>query len=98
MYFDIDSFVAPSDSSYDSDLAASSDSNDVCSDPEFDPNGEVVDDEEEYDPPPFSYDVDDPIIGVDVVFPDVNQCKSTVTHHAILNDHAFDHEKRQEKI
>jgi len=23
------------------------------------------------------------------VFPDVDQCKSAVTHHAILNDHAF---------
>jgi hypothetical protein len=24
------------------------------------------------------------------VFPDVDQCKSAVTHHAILNDHAFE--------
>jgi hypothetical protein len=32
MYSDIDSLVAPSDSSYDSDLAASSDSDDDCSD------------------------------------------------------------------
>jgi hypothetical protein len=53
MYFDTDSLVAPSDSSYDSDLAASSDSDDNCSDPEFDPDGEVVDNDDEYDPPPF---------------------------------------------
>jgi hypothetical protein len=39
---------------------------------------------------PFSYDVVDPIIDVNVVFPDVDQCKSAVTHHAILHDHAFD--------
>ena len=75
---------------YDSDLAASSDSDDGCSDPEFDPNGEVVDNDDEYDPPPFSYDVDYPIIDVNVVFPDMDQCKSAVTHHAILHDHAFE--------
>ena len=86
---DTDSLVAPSDSSYDSDLAASSDSADGCSDPEFDPDGEVFDDDDEYDPPPFSYDVDDPCIDVGIVFPDVDQCKSAVTHHAILNDHAY---------
>ena len=40
-------------------------------------------------PPPFSYDVDDPCIDVNVVFPDVDQCKSAVIHHAILNDHAY---------
>jgi len=90
MYSDSDSLVAPSDSSYDSDLAASSDSDDDCSDPEFDPNGEVVDNDDEYDPPPFSYDADNPIIEVNVVFSDVDQCKSAVTHHAILNDHAFE--------
>ncbi|KAG2607591.1 hypothetical protein PVAP13_4NG260400 [Panicum virgatum] len=72
IYSDTDSLVAPSDSSYDSDLAASSDSDDDCSDPEFDPNGEVVDNDEEYDPPPFSYDVADPIIDVNVVFPDMD--------------------------
>ena len=43
IYSDTDSLAAPSDSSYDSDLAASSDSDDDCSDTEFDPNGEVVD-------------------------------------------------------
>ena len=70
-------------------MAASSDSADGCSDPEFDPDGEVFDDDDEYDPPPFSYDVDDPCIDVNVVFPDVDQCKSAVIHHAILNDHAY---------
>jgi hypothetical protein len=74
--------------SHNSDLAASSDSDDDCSDPEFDPDGEVIDDDdEEYDPPPFSYDVD-------VVFPDTDQCKSAVTHHAILNDHAYETMKK----
>ena len=28
------------------------------------------------------------------MFPDVDQCKSVVTHHAILNDHAFQIVKR----
>ena len=37
----------------------------------------------------FSYDVDDPCIDVNVVFPDVDQCKLAVTPHAILHDHAF---------
>ena len=78
-----------SDSSYDTDLAASSDSDDDCSDPEFDPDGEILDDVDEYDAPMFSYDPDDPCIDVNVVFPDVDQCKSAVTHHANLHDHAF---------
>jgi len=45
--------VVPSDCSYDNDLTASSDSADGCSDPEFDPDGEVFNDDDEYDPPPF---------------------------------------------
>jgi len=53
IYSDIDSLVAPSDSSYDTDLATSSDSGDNCSDPEFDPGSEIVDDDDEFDPPPF---------------------------------------------
>ncbi|KAG2551950.1 hypothetical protein PVAP13_9KG442085 [Panicum virgatum] len=43
IYSDTNSLAAPSDSSYDSDLDASSDSGDDCSDTEFDSNGEVVD-------------------------------------------------------
>lgn len=80
-----------SDSSYDSDLAASSESDDAWSDSEteFDPNGEVFDEEDDYDPPMFSYDADDPCIDVNTVFPDVDQCKLAVTHHAVLHDHAF---------
>jgi hypothetical protein len=78
-----------SDSSYDSDLAASSDFDDDCSDSEFDPDGEILDDVDEYDAPMFSYDPNDPCIDVNVVLPDVDQCKSAVTHHAILHDHAF---------
>ena len=62
-----DSLAALSDSSYDTDLAASSDSDDDCSDTEFDPDGEIVDMEDEYDLPDFSYDVDDPCIDVNVV-------------------------------
>ena len=46
--------------------------------------------DDEFHPPPFSYDVDAPCIDVAVVFPDVDQCKSTITHHAILNGHAFE--------
>ena len=74
-------------------MAASSDSDDDWSgdsDTEFAPDCEIVDEEDEYDLPTFSYDVDDPCIDVNVVFPDVDQCKSAVTHHAILNDHAFE--------
>ncbi|XP_052137384.1 uncharacterized protein LOC127755770 [Oryza glaberrima] len=79
-----------SESSYDSDLAASSDSETDCSDPEFDPDDEIVDDTDDDDVPIFSYDAHEPCIDVGVVFPDVDQCKSAVTHHAILNDHAFE--------
>ena len=53
MYSDTDSLVAPSDSSYDSELPPSSDSDDDCSDLEFDPNGEVIDNNDEYNHPPF---------------------------------------------
>ncbi|RLM64230.1 hypothetical protein C2845_PM16G09010 [Panicum miliaceum] len=80
---DTDSLMAPSDSSYDTDLAASSDSGDDCSDPKFDPDSEIVDDVDEFDPPPFSYDIDDPCIDVNMVFPDVDQCKSAVSHHEL---------------
>ena len=55
MFSDTDSLAALSDSSYDTDLAASSDSDDDCSDIEFDPDGEIVDMEDEYDLPDFSY-------------------------------------------
>ncbi|WVZ77549.1 hypothetical protein U9M48_025406 [Paspalum notatum var. saurae] len=58
MYSDTDSLATLSDSSYDTDLAATSDSDDESSDPEFD-------------------------------LDDVDQCKSAVTHHAILNDHTY---------
>jgi len=80
-----------SDSSYDTDLAASSESDDAWSnsDTEFDPDGEIVDGEDEYDPSMFSYDANDPCIDVNMVLPDVDQCKLAVTHHAILHDHAF---------
>ena len=73
-------------------MAASSDSDDDWSgdsNTKFDPDGEIVDEEDEYDLPMFSYDADDPCIDVNVVFLDVDQCKLAVTHHAILHDHAF---------
>jgi hypothetical protein len=76
MYCDIDPHVL-SDSSYDTDLVASSDSDIDSSDYEYDPNVEVVDEDE--DIPPFSYDVDDPCIEVVVVFLDVKKCKEAVT-------------------
>jgi hypothetical protein len=59
-----------SNNSYDTDLATSSDSDDDCSDPEFDPDGEILDDVDEYDASIFSYDPNDPCIDVNVVFPD----------------------------
>ena len=80
-----------SDSSYDTDLATSSDSGDDSnSDTEFNPDAEIVDEEDEYDLPMFTYDADDPCIDVNVIFPDTDQCKLAVTHHAVLHDHAFD--------
>ncbi|EEE62772.1 hypothetical protein OsJ_17575 [Oryza sativa Japonica Group] len=99
IYSDTESLVAQSDSSYDSDLAESSDSEFDCSDPEFDPDQEIVDedDDDDDDVPVFAYDVHDPCIDVDVVFLYVNQCKSAVTHHCILNDHAFDIIKKDKK-
>jgi hypothetical protein len=63
-----------SDSSYDTDIAASSASDDDCSDPEFGPDGEILDDVDEYDAPMFSYDPNDPCIDVNVVFSYVDQC------------------------
>ena len=96
-YSDTESVRALSDSSYDTDLATLSDSDVDSSDPEFDPDAEIVDEDDEYDPPPFSYDVDDPCIDVNVVFSDTDQCKSAVTHHCILNDHAFHIVKKDKK-
>jgi hypothetical protein len=87
MYCDTESHVL-SDSSYDIDLAASSNTDIDSSDDEYDPDVEVIDEDEE-DIPPFSYDVDDPCIEVGVVFRDVKQCKEAVTQHAIIHDHAF---------
>jgi len=94
-YSDTESLLALSDSSYDTDLAASSESD--CSDSdcydsdcsEYEPGNETIDGDEDDDIPAFSYDVDDPCIDEDVVFPDVDQCKSAVTHHAILHNYAF---------
>ena len=84
-----------SDSSYDTDLAASSDSGDNSnSDTEFNPDGEIFDEENEYDLTMFSYDTDDPCIDVNVVFPYTDQCKLAVAHHVVLHDPAFDIKKK----
>jgi hypothetical protein len=45
----------------------------------------------------FAYHVHDACIDVDVVFPDWDQCKFAVTHHTILNDHAFETIKKDKK-
>ncbi|XP_052158155.1 uncharacterized protein LOC127775884 [Oryza glaberrima] len=95
IYSDNESLVAHSDISYDSNLAESSDSD--CSDPLFDPNQEIVDEDDDDDVPVFAYDVQDPCIDVSVVFADVDQCKLAVTHHDILNDHAFETVKKDKK-
>ena len=84
-----------SDSSYDSELAASSNSelddfsDSEYSDPEYEPDLEIVDEDDNDDVPDCSYDVDAPCIDIGCVFHDVNQCKSALTQHAILNDYAF---------
>jgi hypothetical protein len=89
-YFD--TLTALSDSSYDTDLTASYDS-----DPEYDPEGDIVGEDDGDDVPIFSYDVDDPCIDVGVVFQNIDECKSAVLHHAILNDHAFEQVKKDKK-
>jgi hypothetical protein len=86
-FSDTESLAALSDSSYDSDIAASSESD--FSDPEYDPDVEIFDEDDEDDISSFSYDVDNPCVDVGVIFPDVKQCKSALTQHAILNDYAF---------
>jgi hypothetical protein len=92
---DIESLAALSDSSYDSELAASSDSeldafsDSDCSDPEYKPNHKIVDEDDNDDIPICSYDIDAPCVDIGYVFPDVNQCKSMLTQHAILNDYSF---------
>jgi hypothetical protein len=83
MYSGTDSLVALSDSSYDTDLATLSDS-----EPEYDPEDEILDDDGDVITP-FSYDVDDPCINVGTMFIDVKQCKKAVIQRAILNDHVI---------
>jgi len=72
------------------------------SDPKYEPDVEIFDEDEEDDISVFSYDVDNPCVDIGVVFPDVKQCKSALTQHAILNDYAFrtvkkDHERFRAK-
>jgi hypothetical protein len=98
VYSDTDSLKSLSDCSYDSDLASSSDSDcdSVCSDSDFEynPDAEIVDED---DIATFVYDADDPCIDVGVMFSNVDQCKSAVTHHAILNDYGFETIKKCSK-
>ncbi|WVZ73795.1 hypothetical protein U9M48_022066 [Paspalum notatum var. saurae] len=84
---DFDSLATPSDNSYDSQVVASSDSD--GSNSEYEPDEEIIDEDDEDVLSVFSYDVDHPCVDVGVVFPDVKQCKLALTHHAILNDYAF---------
>ncbi|KAK3158826.1 hypothetical protein QOZ80_2AG0142080 [Eleusine coracana subsp. coracana] len=98
-YSDTESLKALSDSSYDSELAAScaSECSDVdCFGSDYEPDAEILDDEEEDYVPPFAYDVENPCIDVGVIFPDVDQCKSAVIHHGILNDYAFETVKKSQ--
>jgi hypothetical protein len=94
-YSNTKSIAALSDSSYDSELAVSSDSDldassdSDCSDPEYEPDHDIIDEDDNDDIPICSYDVDAPCVDIGYVFPDVNQCKSALTQHAVLNDYAF---------
>jgi hypothetical protein len=97
MYSDTDSLKALSDSSYDFDLASSSDSDSSDSDFEYNPDAEIVDEDEEDDIAAFAYDANDPCIDVGLMFSDVDQFKSIVTHHAILNDYGFETIKKCSK-
>jgi len=89
-HFDTKSIAALSDSSYDSELVASSNldldvsSDSDCSDPEYEPDHEIIDEDDNDDIPICSYDVDAPCVHIDYVFPDVNQCKSALTQHALF--------------
>jgi hypothetical protein len=76
-------------------LAASFDSS--FSDPEYELDDEIVEENDEDDISIFSFDVDDPCVDIGVVFPDVNQCKSALTQHATLNDYAFCTVKKDKK-
>jgi hypothetical protein len=78
MYSDTDSLVALSDSSYDTDMADSSDS-----DLEYDPDDEILDDDDD-EIIPFSYDVNDPCIDVVRVFTDVKQCEKASFEISLL--------------
>ncbi|RLN28966.1 hypothetical protein C2845_PM05G16770 [Panicum miliaceum] len=84
-----------SDSNYDSELAASSNSElDAFSDsdysnPEYEPDHEIVDEDDNDDVSVCSYDVDAPCADIGCLFHDVNQCKLASTQHAILNDYIF---------
>ncbi|RLN34274.1 hypothetical protein C2845_PM03G10000 [Panicum miliaceum] len=67
-----------SDSSYDSELAASSNSElDAFSDSDYsdlkyEPDHEIVDEDDNDDVPIYSYDVDAPCVDIGCVFHDVN--------------------------
>jgi hypothetical protein len=45
----------------------------------------------------FAYDVGNPCIDNGVMFPDVDACKSAVTHYAILHDYAYETVKKGKK-
>jgi hypothetical protein len=78
-----------------SDLAASSGSD---SDFEYDLDVQIVDEDDTDDNPTFSYDVNDPCIDVDVVFPDIDACQEAVHHWCIFNGHAYHTIKKDKQI
>ena len=75
---DTKSLATLSDSRYDFKLAASSDSDldasfdSDCSDPEYEPDHEIIDEDDNDDIPICSYDVDAPCVDISYVFLDVN--------------------------
>jgi hypothetical protein len=87
---DTESLAALSDNNYDSELTACSDSelnafsDSDCSNPEYEPDYEIVDEDDNDD--------------IGYVFPDVNQCKSALTQHAILNDYGFRIVKKDNEV
>ncbi|WVZ73755.1 hypothetical protein U9M48_022032 [Paspalum notatum var. saurae] len=74
---DFDSLATPSDNSYDSQVVASSDSD--GSNSEYEPDEEIIDEDDEDVLSVFSYDVDHPCVDVGVVFPDVKRHLKAVT-------------------
>lgn len=87
-----DPLEVDSESSYDSDAAASSDSEYDCDD--LDDQIHDDDDNDSDLEHVFAYDFDNPCIDEGEVFADTTTCKEAVTHHAIIHDYSFETEKK----